>query len=37
MAQIESRVEPDCKGNDIGWVSAAFVCIHSLILSKTAL
>ncbi|MFT6368019.1 MAG: hypothetical protein ACJARI_003479 [Bacteroidia bacterium] len=32
MAQIESIVEPDCIGNDIGWESAAFVCIDSLMI-----
>ena len=33
MAQIESIVEPDCIGDDVGWESVALVCIHAPILS----
>ena len=32
VAQIESVVEPDCVGDDVGWESVAFVGIHSPIL-----
>tara|TARA_R110002072_G_scaffold123352_2_gene258608 strand:+ start:1681 stop:1971 length:291 start_codon:yes stop_codon:yes gene_type:complete len=33
VAQIESIVEPDGVGNDIGRESVAFICIHSTILT----
>ena len=33
MTEIESIVEPNGVGNDIGWESVAFVCIYSLILA----
>ena len=36
MAEIESVVEPDCVGNNVGWESVAFVSVHGPILPKSA-
>ena len=36
VAQIESAVEPDCIGNDVWWLSVAFVCIYRSILAISA-
>ncbi len=33
VAEIEAIVEPDCVGDDVGWESVAFVCVHLPILA----
>jgi hypothetical protein len=37
MAEVESIVEPNGVGNDIGWESMTFIGIHTPILSATAI
>ena len=35
MAEIEAIVEPDGTGNDTGWESVTFICVHLPILSSS--
>ncbi len=35
-SQVESVVEPDCVGDDIGWESLAFIGIHGPSVSTSA-
>jgi hypothetical protein len=37
VAEVESVVEPDGIGDDVGWESVSLVCIHPSILSVTAI
>ena len=32
MAEVESVIEPDGVGDDIGWESVTLVCVHPAIL-----
>ena len=36
MAEVETKIEPDSIGNDIGRESVAFVCVHEPILPISA-